>query len=59
MSKELNDVLKRSYIFWKDDPCPPVPLDLIKEYLELEGVSLEDELAQAVFVETKLKEEAK
>lgn len=42
MSKELNEVLKHSYDFWKNDPFPPVPLDLIKEYLETEGISLDD-----------------
>jgi hypothetical protein len=38
----LNENLKDIYITYKDHKNPPVPLEIIKEYLELEGVLLED-----------------
>lgn len=38
----LTDKLLDIYITYKDDENSPVPLDTIKEYLELEGISLED-----------------
>jgi len=41
MSNELNDLLKKAYKCWKDIENPPVPIKTIKEYLELEGISLE------------------
>lgn len=45
ISKELNETLLEAYNRYKDDPNPPVPLVTIKEYLELEGVTLgNDEL---------------
>lgn len=42
MSKELNKVLKKVYYTYKDDNNPPIPIELIKEYLAPEGVNLED-----------------
>lgn len=42
----LNEKLKDIYLTYKDHKNPPVPLDTIKEYLELEGVSLDDENEQ-------------
>jgi hypothetical protein len=42
MSEELQNILIKAYGRWKDDPNPPVPLETIKEYLELEGISFED-----------------
>jgi hypothetical protein len=33
----------KNYMTFKDQKNPPVPLETIKEYLELEKVSLEDE----------------
>ena len=41
----LNEKLLDIYITYKDDINPPVPLETIKEYLELEGV-LTDENEQ-------------
>ncbi|UTB33891.1 MAG: hypothetical protein NKF70_06800 [Methanobacterium sp. ERen5] len=38
----LNDKLKDIYLTFKDDANPPVPIDIIKEFLELEGVLLDD-----------------
>jgi hypothetical protein len=40
MSLELNEILKKAYNRYKDDPNPPVPLGTIKEYLELEGIEV-------------------
>lgn len=37
----LNEKLKDIYMTYKDHENPPVPLDTIKEFLELEGISLE------------------
>lgn len=42
MSKEFKNLLKKTYLQFKDHKNPPVPLLEIKEYLELEGVNLED-----------------
>jgi len=41
----LNEKLLDIYMTFKDDINPPVPLETIKEYLELEGV-LSDENKQ-------------
>jgi len=43
MSAELNKLLKNAYYKWKTKKDPPIPLECIKKYLELEGVSIEDE----------------
>lgn len=43
MSKELNDLLEKAYIEFKDVPNPPVPIKEIKEYLELEGIEVDVE----------------
>lgn len=42
MSKTLNDKLKNIYQTYKDQENPPVPIEIIKEYLELCGVKLDD-----------------
>ena len=42
----LNEKLKDIYMTYKDHKNPPVPIGTIKEYLELEGVLLEDENKQ-------------
>jgi hypothetical protein len=42
MARSLNDKLKDIYHTYKDLDNPPVPVDLIKEYLELSGVELRD-----------------
>jgi hypothetical protein len=34
----LNEKLKDIYMTYKDHENPPVPIETIKEYLELEGV---------------------
>lgn len=39
--KKLNDLLKEAYHRYKNDPDPPVPLDTIKEYLEMEGEDID------------------
>lgn len=39
---QLNDKLLNIYITFKNDENPPVPIETIKEYLELEGISLDD-----------------
>lgn len=41
MSK-LNDKLKDIYQTYKDHDNPPVPVQKIKEYLQLSGVSLDE-----------------
>lgn len=38
----LNDKLKDIYMTYRDDINSPLPLDVIKEFLELEGVVLEE-----------------
>ncbi len=38
----LNEKLKDIYMTYRDQDNPPVPLDAIKEYLELEGVELDE-----------------
>lgn len=42
MSYELNIILKEVYYIYKDHNNPPVPINTIKEYLELEGLFLDD-----------------
>jgi hypothetical protein len=42
LSEELNNVLIKAYYQFKDYDNPPVPITEIKEYLELEGVELEE-----------------
>jgi hypothetical protein len=42
MSDELNRLLKKAYYRYKDCDNSPVPINIIKEFLELEGVSIED-----------------
>lgn len=39
----LNEKLRDIYNTYKDSLNPPVPIEVIKEYLELEGVFLKDE----------------
>lgn len=41
MNEELNALLQKAYQSWKNDLDPPIPLKTIKEYLELEGVTLD------------------
>jgi hypothetical protein len=42
----LNDKLKDIYLTYKDDVNSPVPLDIIKEYLELSGVEIDENNAK-------------
>ena len=42
----LNDKLKDIYFTYKDEIKPPVPINDIKKFLELEGVFLEDNNAK-------------
>lgn len=42
MSEEFKNLLKKTYDQYKNDENPPIPLEEIKEYLELEGVELEE-----------------
>lgn len=42
MSEEFNTVLKKAYNEYRDHPDPPVPLKLIKEYLEDEGIFVDE-----------------
>jgi hypothetical protein len=42
LSKELNELLIQAYHDWSSEPDPIIPLSLIREYLELEGVKLEN-----------------
>jgi hypothetical protein len=42
MSVELNEILTKAYHQYKDESNPPVPLATIKEFLELEGINLDD-----------------
>lgn len=41
MSEELNRLLIKAYDRYKNDINPPVPIEIIKEYLILEGIDLE------------------
>jgi hypothetical protein len=41
MDEELNKLLKQAYDQYKDVKNPPVPIEEIKEYLELEGIEIE------------------
>jgi len=38
----LNEKLKDIYMTYRNHENPPVPLDTIREYLELEGVELDE-----------------
>lgn len=40
LDKKLLDI----YMTYKDHDNPPVPLDIIKEFLELEGISIDDSM---------------
>lgn len=40
MTEEFNTVLKNAYYHFKDNPDPPLPLEMIKNYLEDEGISV-------------------
>lgn len=42
MSSVLTKKLLIIYLAYKDDPNPPVPIDTIKEFLELEGEVLKE-----------------
>lgn len=42
MSKEFNMILINAYNEYRDHPDPPVPLELIKEYLEDEGINVDE-----------------
>ena len=42
LTKEFNDLLKHFYFSYIDKENPPIPLKTIKDYLELEGVTLEN-----------------
>ena len=41
MSKTLNDILKEAYNLYKNESKPPIPLEIIKEFLDLEGIAVE------------------
>lgn len=43
MSNELNKLLKKAYNRYKNDSKPPVPINHIREYLELEGIPLDED----------------
>lgn len=42
MSEELNILLIKAYFLYKDDPDPPLPIKTLKEFLELENISLDE-----------------
>lgn len=42
MSEEFKTLLKKIYDQYKEHENPPVPIVEIKEYLELEGIELEE-----------------
>lgn len=42
MSNELELLLKKAYNRYKNDPKSPVPINKIKEYLELKGVLIDE-----------------
>lgn len=42
MSEHLNNLLKKAYHKYQNDPNPPVPLETIKKYLELEGIPMDE-----------------
>jgi hypothetical protein len=41
MSDELNTLLKQVYYRYKDEINSPVPIELIKKYLQLEGFDVD------------------
>ena len=45
MSAELNKLLKKAYRTYQDRDNSPIPLDMIRDYLEYEGINVEDEYA--------------
>jgi hypothetical protein len=46
MSKEFNTVLMNAYNQFRDHPDPPIPLELIKDYLKDEGLLVEEQDVQ-------------
>ncbi|BDZ67934.1 hypothetical protein [Methanobacterium ferruginis] len=40
MSEEFNTVLKNAYNQFRDHPDPPIPLELIKDFLHDEGIQV-------------------
>ncbi|MGP8024780.1 MAG: hypothetical protein ACLQG5_03950 [Methanobacterium sp.] len=48
MSKELTETLLKAYHRWLSDPNPPVPIPEIKEFLENEGINLNENQIQQV-----------
>ncbi len=43
MLRKLDKKLKAIYNQYKDQKNPPVPINTIKKYLELEGIPLDEE----------------
>lgn len=41
MTNELNNLLIKAYYRYNDDENPPVPINIIKKFLKLEGIDLE------------------
>ncbi len=48
MTDELNKLLIKAYYCYKDYKNPPVPVNTIKEFLELEGIKVEDRIDRIV-----------
>jgi antitoxin component HigA of HigAB toxin-antitoxin module len=43
MSAELNELLKEAYHSFKGREDAPLPIEMIKEYLEIEGIKIGEE----------------
>jgi hypothetical protein len=41
MTKEFNNLLKKVYHCYRDHEKPPLPLKMIREYLEAEGIKID------------------
>ena len=43
MTYELNKLLKKAYKRYQNHDKPPIPLEIIKEYLEYEGIRVDED----------------
>jgi len=43
MTEELNNLLKKAYYSYQDREDPPISTEMIRAYLEIEGISVDEE----------------
>lgn len=43
MSEEFNKLLKKTYQSYQDRDDSPIPLKMIRDYLEYEGINVDEE----------------